>query len=55
PSANGSGMDEVISFLNGNYNTKSYTYISCFVRYFAVWGICVAGFFTGFDGPYAQI
>ncbi|KAJ3124135.1 hypothetical protein HK098_001361 [Nowakowskiella sp. JEL0407] len=55
PGAIGSGMTEVISFLNGNYNVESYSLVGTVLRLVGVFGICVAGFFTGFDGPFAQI
>ncbi|KAJ3127792.1 hypothetical protein HK098_005791 [Nowakowskiella sp. JEL0407] len=55
PNTIGSGMTDVISFLNGNYNMESYSLLGTAVRLIGVFGICVAGFFTGFDGPFAQI
>ncbi|KAJ1562459.1 hypothetical protein HK096_009471 [Nowakowskiella sp. JEL0078] len=48
-------MTEVISFLNGNFKHDNYTILGCVIRYVGVFGISIAGFFTGFDGPFAQI
>ncbi|KAL7749361.1 hypothetical protein RI367_005232 [Sorochytrium milnesiophthora] len=55
PSAAGSGMPEVISFLNGLVQPRYLTVKTFVCKFFGVFLIVAAGMFSGFDGPYLHL
>ncbi|KAJ3093192.1 hypothetical protein HK102_003600 [Quaeritorhiza haematococci] len=55
PDVIGSGMTQVIAFLNGSANIKSVTLTTTVVRTIGVFGMVVAGLYAGIDGPMAQV
>ncbi|KAJ3325272.1 hypothetical protein HDU76_013217 [Blyttiomyces sp. JEL0837] len=56
PNAIGSGMGDVISFLNGNNSFQEETFtLTTFGRLLGVFGIVCAGLFSGIDGPLARV
>ncbi|KAJ3329072.1 hypothetical protein HDU76_008714 [Blyttiomyces sp. JEL0837] len=55
PMAIGSGMSDIISFLNGSESFKGQSFVLTFARVFGSLGIVVAGLFSGIDGPMARI
>ncbi|KAI8620401.1 voltage gated chloride channel-domain-containing protein [Chytriomyces sp. MP71] len=55
PGAIGSGMTEVIAFLNGASSLNGITIKTLFVKYVAIIAIVSAGLFSGIDGPMSEI
>jgi hypothetical protein len=55
PSAVGSGMTDIITFLNGNQSFNNQTATLMISRILGTFGIVVAGLFSGIDGPVARI
>ncbi|KAJ3090464.1 hypothetical protein HK102_003681 [Quaeritorhiza haematococci] len=55
PGAIGSGMTQVISFLNGSADLETINLITTIARAMGVFGIVIAGLYSGMDGPVAQI
>ncbi|KAJ3415329.1 hypothetical protein HDV05_005199 [Chytridiales sp. JEL 0842] len=55
PEAVGSGITDVITFLNGNQSFKGQTFLLMLARILGTFGIVVAGLFSGIDGPVARI
>ncbi|KAJ3323085.1 hypothetical protein HDU76_013737 [Blyttiomyces sp. JEL0837] len=55
PSAIGSGLTEIIAYLNGSYPIKGKTLRRPFLRYLGSFGIVLAGLYSGIDGPMSHI
>ncbi|KAI8620038.1 voltage gated chloride channel-domain-containing protein [Chytriomyces sp. MP71] len=55
PEAIGSGMTEVIAFLNGASSLHGITLKTLVIKYIGVIGVVSAGLFSGIDGPFAEI
>ncbi|KAJ3195502.1 hypothetical protein HK101_011938 [Irineochytrium annulatum] len=54
-SAIGSGMTEVIAFLNGAATLSGERFVTLLIKYVGIFGMVVAGLFSGIDGPMAKI
>ncbi|KAI8832509.1 chloride channel [Chytridium lagenaria] len=55
PDAIGSGMSDVIAYLNGSQTINGGNLLLPAVRYLGTFGIVVGGLFSGIDGPMARI
>ncbi|KAI9101746.1 chloride channel [Phlyctochytrium arcticum] len=55
PGVIGSGMVQLIAFLNGANSITKSTLLNMFARFFGVFGIATAGLYSGVDGPMAMI
>ncbi|KAJ3110153.1 hypothetical protein HDU96_006858 [Phlyctochytrium bullatum] len=55
PDAVGSGMSDVIAYLNGSHTINGSNLILPVIRYLGSFGIVVGGMFSGIDGPMARI
>ncbi|KAJ3135566.1 hypothetical protein HK101_004115, partial [Irineochytrium annulatum] len=55
PGAVGSGMTEILTFLNGSHAFQGQTWVQICARYLGSFGVVVSGLFSGFDGPMARI
>ncbi|KNC96934.1 uncharacterized protein SPPG_07758 [Spizellomyces punctatus DAOM BR117] len=55
PGVTGSGMVELIAFLNGANSITKSTLMNMAARFLGIFGIAVAGLYSGIDGPMAMI
>lgn len=55
PAATGSGMPEVISFLNGTSPKRYHTWVTLVVKLIGMIGVVGAGLYSGYDGPIVHV